>query len=487
MGYRLLIIAALGFLGAAHQPAAAQADLRLAQNREIEVYYDEYGRRVIADAWTGEIIAIERPRGRVDGRRTGALPRYEDGEERYYLDEMPNDGWRRRDDYAREPYPEDREPLYDEDYSAYPQDRDVYREEAFPAAPLAPGRRDDGSVTRQPLPQPDTASRQPSAQPQPGALPPAQETVSAPLPDPAPDATTQPLSPADPMASPSIGAKAYVEVAELQVLLDRTGASPGVIDGHMGDNVSKALEAYRSLTGRTLRTTDRAAIEEGLAATGGDAFFDYTISAEDAAGPYVASIPADYGEKAQLDRMSYTSTLEMLAERFHMSEAWLKQMNPNANFNRAGTVIRVARVGEPATGEVSRIIADKGRKQVRAYNADGKLVAAYPATIGSSDTPSPTGTHTVERIALDPEYTYNPKLNFKQGQNDKILRIPPGPNGPVGSVWIALSKPTYGIHGTPDPSKIGKTESHGCVRLTNWDAQELAKLVKQGVTVQFME
>ncbi|WP_292578060.1 L,D-transpeptidase, partial [Mesorhizobium sp.] len=102
------------------------------------------------------------------------------------------------------------------------------------------------------------------------------------------------------------------------------------------------------------------------------------------------------------------------------------------------------------------------------------------------DTPSPTGIHAVSRIALDPNYTYNPNINFKQGQNDKILTVPPGPNGPVGSVWIALDKPTYGIHGTPDPSKIGKTESHGCVRLTNWDARELAKLVSPGVTVEFV-
>ncbi|MDP3897456.1 MAG: L,D-transpeptidase, partial [Mesorhizobium sp.] len=130
---------------------------------------------------------------------------------------------------------------------------------------------------------------------------------------------------------------------------------------------------------------------------------------------------------------------------------------------------------------------DKAQKQVLAYDAYDKLVAAYPATIGSADTPSPTGTHAISRIALNPNYTYNPKINFKQGENDKVLRIPPGPNGPVGSVWIALSKPTYGIHGTPEPSKIGKTNSHGCVRLTNWDAQELAKLVSKGVTVEFIE
>ena len=133
-------------------------------------------------------------------------------------------------------------------------------------------------------------------------------------------------------------------------------------------------------------------------------------------------------------------------------------------------------------GEVCR-----GREQVRAYDSAGRLVAAYPATIGSSDTPSPSGTVTVERIAFDPEYTYNPKINFRQGANDKILRIPPGPNGPVGSIWIALSKPTYGIHGTPEPSRIGKTNSHGCVRLTNWDADELARMVKPGVTVEFID
>lgn len=149
--------------------------------------------------------------------------------------------------------------------------------------------------------------------------------------------------------------------------------------------------------------------------------------------------------------------------------------------------IRVANVPRPKREKVAHIVADKSAKQVRAFDASGNLVVAYPATIGSQATPSPTGTHTVERIALDPEYTYNPKINFQQGNNDRVLRIPPGPNGPVGSVWIALSKPTYGIHGTPEPSKIGKTYSNGCIRLTNWDAQELAKLVSKGVTVEFRD
>ena len=136
---------------------------------------------------------------------------------------------------------------------------------------------------------------------------------------------------------------------------------------------------------------------------------------------------------------------------------------------------------------VVALVDHKGRKQVLAYDANGILIAAYPASIGSADTPSPSGTVTVERIALNPGYTYNPKINFKQGNNDKVLTLQPGPNGPVGTVWIALSKPTYGIHGTPEPSKIGKTQSHGCIRLTNWDATELAKMTSAGVTVEFVD
>ena len=185
--------------------------------------------------------------------------------------------------------------------------------------------------------------------------------------------------------------------------------------------------------------------------------------------------------------MGYTSVTEALAERFHMDEAYLKAINPGVNFNRPGTLIKVVNFGKLVQAPVARIVANKSLKQVFAYDASGKLVAAFPATIGSSDTPSPTGIHAVSRVVFDPNYTYNPKLNFKQGQNDKVLTIPPGPNGPVGSIWIALDKPTYGIHGTPEPSKIGKTESHGCVRLTNWDAAELARLVKPGVPVEFVD
>ena len=281
--------------------------------------------------------------------------------------------------------------------------------------------------------------------------------------------------------------KSSAEVAALQVFLDREGMSPGVIDGRMGDNVDKALHAYETTTGEKIDPNNSEDILQRLSAMGGLPFKQYTITAADAAGPYVASIPTDYSQKAQMPSMGYTSTTEMLAERFHMDEDYLKSLNPNVDFSIQGTVIKVVDPGKNKTGEVTRIVANKAIKEVQAFDAAGNLIAVYPATIGSSDTPSPSGTHTVVRVAFNPNYTYNPKINFKQGGNDKVLTIPPGPNGPVGNVWIALSKPTYGIHGTPDPSKIGKTQSHGCVRLTNWDAQELAHMVKPGTIVQFID
>lgn len=283
------------------------------------------------------------------------------------------------------------------------------------------------------------------------------------------------------------GHGARSKIAAYQILLDRAGTSPGVIDGRAGSNVEKAAAAYLEMTGQTLDPTDEAQINAQLEATGGPAFKNYTITNEDVGRFYLASVPSDYSEKAKLPEMAYVSPREMLAEKFHIDENYLKEINPGVSFRQPGEVIRVPNIGKHRRSPVAKIIADKARKQVRGYDANGRLVVAYPSTIGSADNPSPSGIVTVERIATNPNYTYNPKINFKQGNNDKVLVVPPGPNGPVGTVWIALSKPTYGIHGTPQPSRIGKTASHGCIRLANWDAEELVKLVKPGVTVEFTE
>lgn len=431
---------------------SARGDVVLAQYRDVEVYYDRFGNRVIVDAYTGEVVAVERPReyplDNREARRAlpapgvnnpAALERYRRFRERQL-------------GRAVGPLPGEEAPAFEQPY---------------------PG---DGTIRRRTLPELDRDREIARGEP----------IVREPLPENPVTGSTPPPDSAERPASPGRTASRE-NVAKLQVLLDRAGVSPGVIDGQLGGNVRKALAALKEMTGETLDPADTKLIDAALADTGGDAFETYTITAADAAGPYVASIPADYGQKARMEKLGFTSTLEMLAERFHMDEAYLKLLNPGADFSRPGTRIKVARPGERKTGSVSRIIADKGREQVRAYDATGNLIAAYPATIGSTDTPSPSGTVTVARIAFDPEYTYNPKLNFKQGNNDRILTIPPGPNGPVGSIWIALSKPTYGIHGTPEPARIGKTNSHGCVRLTNWDAYELAKMVTKGVTVEFVE
>ncbi|GGE13097.1 murein L,D-transpeptidase [Aureimonas endophytica] len=314
-----------------------------------------------------------------------------------------------------------------------------------------------------------------------GQLPDAGAPITGPN-----DSTAPESRPAPKVVGPK-GKNAKAQIAAFQILLDRAGISPGVIDGRMGSNVDKAVAAYEEKFGERLDPSNAQALVEELDATGGPAIVSYTITDKDVAGPYVASIPEDYAEKAKLPAMAYARVSEMLGERFHMDEDYLKEINPDADFNRPGTILKVAATGEGATGEVAKIIADKGREQVRVYDAAGRLLVAYPSTIGSSETPSPSGTVQVARIAFDPGYTYNPKINFTQGQNKSILQIPPGPNGPVGTMWIALSKPTYGIHGTPEPSKIGKTNSHGCVRLTNWDATELARMVKPGTTVEFLE
>ena len=284
------------------------------------------------------------------------------------------------------------------------------------------------------------------------------------------EAATQPARAPDPA------------IVRLQILLDQAGASPGVIDGFDGENVRKAVLAAETMRGLpadgTLDPALLASLETDQPVVG-----HYAITPEDVAA-IVPPIPEDYAEKARRDFLGYTSVEEEIAERFHMDIDLLTALNPGVTFT-AGTEVLVTAYGPNLSGEVTRIEADKARRQVRAYAADGSLLAAYPATIGSAENPSPSGTHVIEGVAPMPDYTYNPKINFQQGQNTEVLTIPPGPNGPVGSMWIDLSEPTFGIHGTPAPSLIDKTGSHGCVRLTNWDAEELSRMVKPGIEVVF--
>ncbi len=276
-------------------------------------------------------------------------------------------------------------------------------------------------------------------------------------------------------------------IAAIQVMLDRAGFSVGVIDGYDGENFRKAVDAYRAADG--LEAGDDPLQELWNALDGKDAapaLKQYTITEEDVAGPFVDKIPEDYAEMAEMDRLAYTSVAEMLAERFHMDIDFLSFLNTDKSLDASGTSIWVADTGDDKTGvKVERIVVDVSVGKVTAYDADGNVVTHYPATIGSAQNPSPSGTHEVTAVAIDPTYTYDPSKNFQQGDNTEKLVLPAGPNGPVGSVWIDLSEPTYGLHGTPEPALIDKSASHGCVRLTNWDARELAETVVIGATVEF--
>jgi lipoprotein-anchoring transpeptidase ErfK/SrfK len=310
-------------------------------------------------------------------------------------------------------------------------------------------------------------------------------------------ATTLAQAPLKPAAQPAPPGN---DALQLQVMLDRAGFSPGVIDGRMGMNTKKALAAYQK-NGNT-------------GAPSGEPLTTYTITAEDAAGPFIERLPADMMEMAKFPALGYTSMLEALAERFHTTPQFLQRVNRGVQF-AAGQRIQVPNVeplvipetkgpakeptakargaqpnagGAPAPPKPDVIVTvAKATSDATYTDASGKIVFYAPVTTGSEHDPLPIGDWKVNGVQLNPTFRYNPDLFWDAEPSQTKATIPPGPNNPVGLVWIDLSKPHYGLHGTPEPSTIGRTQSHGCVRLTNWDALRLASLVKPGTRVIFEE
>jgi lipoprotein-anchoring transpeptidase ErfK/SrfK len=274
----------------------------------------------------------------------------------------------------------------------------------------------------------------------------------------------------------------------LQVLLDRAHFSPGEIDGKFGENAKKALRAYEEAQQLPISDDVNADVWGKLAADGRPVTMNYTIADEDVAGPFLKKLPAKMEDMKGIPKLSYASPREGLAEKFHMSEDLLSALNPGRHFDRAGEAVVVIDAGaEQSSEKAAKVEVDKSRQTVKLFDKSNTLIGFYPATIGSQEKPSPSGTLKVTEIDRNPTYRYNPAYHFKGVHSHKPFIIKPGPNNPVGSMWINLSADGYGIHGTPFPGKVSKSESHGCVRLTNWDAERVAERLSKGTQVEFVD
>ena len=331
-----------------------------------------------------------------------------------------------------------------------------------------------------------------------------EETRQAQAPHPASDATlhfedvsdTGPPQPSRPLL-------------KAQVALDRLGFSPGVIDGKKGQSFRLALRGFQEANGLALSGELDQPTAAALERRAVPATRLMRIPAAFARGPFVPDLPREASAQAKLPAIGYRTVVEALAERFHTTPETLVALNPPGTKVGAGAVLRVPNIAaapvptapddrgwsrtlqtlgvadqQPAA---AKVVVDKSESVLKVFDEAGKLIAQFPATMGSQHDPLPIGTWKIQGVSRNPDFHYNPKLFWDVSNNKQAVMLKSGPNGPVGVAWLDLSKPHYGIHGTSEPATIGRAESHGCVRLTNWDVAKLAGMVTPGTPAIFQE
>ncbi|KKC26322.1 ErfK/YbiS/YcfS/YnhG [Sphingomonas sp. SRS2] len=296
-----------------------------------------------------------------------------------------------------------------------------------------------------------------------------------------------------------------------QVLLDRLGFGPGVIDGAKGASFTGALKGYQEAKGLPeTGQLDAATLESFEPHRAMPTVIEIKLNEQILEGPFVGPLPAKEIDKAKMKSLGYSDAAEKLAERYHTTKATLIALNKPGAKLAVGAVIKVPNVIPPKQEfaeslnpawrktlwtlnvgsdqpEGAKVVVDKSDSVLRVFDGAGKLVAQFPATMGSGHDPLPIGNWKIQGAAYNPPFHYNAELFWDAENKDEKALLPPGPNGPVGVVWLDLDKKHYGIHGTPNPEKIGRTESHGCIRLTNWDAARLAMMIKPGTPATFQE